>query len=276
MSRTTFFQRDSTGAPATGISHSATSRYDNDTAGPSVTVTEVSASNAPGFYYFDVSPTGSLLVLLDAGSGVTDDAFRYQAFNIQQDSTLVTLGNVADAVWDEALAGHSTAGSAGKALTDVPADTADAVWDEALAGHSMTGTAGKTLADVPAASATADAVWDEALSGHTTSGTAGKALADSATATAAAIADAVWDEASTDHVGAGSFGRMLSVMQSLEGFNRRVISTTYVDNRPTSQTMAVYANSTDATADTNRLSTITITRAFDSVGRPTTSLQVGS
>ena len=66
---------------------------------------------------------------------------------------------------------------------DAVAEIADGVWDEALAGHATAGTAGKALSDAaaaaaPSASAIADAVWDEALSGHLTAGSAGKALSD--------------------------------------------------------------------------------------------------
>ncbi len=67
--------------------------------------------------------------------------------------------------------------------SDAVAEIADGVWDEALAGHTTAGTAGKALSDAaaaaaPSASAIADAVWDEALSGHLTAGSAGKALSD--------------------------------------------------------------------------------------------------
>ena len=37
--------------------------------------------------------------------------------------SLLTVGDIADAVWDEALTGHSTAGSAGKVLADTEANT---------------------------------------------------------------------------------------------------------------------------------------------------------
>lgn len=58
------------------------------------------------------------------------------------------------------------------------ADNADAVWDEALAGHAGAGTAGLALsgATAPTASNVADAVWDEALAGHVAAGSAGQAL----------------------------------------------------------------------------------------------------
>lgn len=65
-------------------------------------------------------------------------------------TTPPTVGAIADQVWDEALAGHATAGSAGAALGNVsagadPATIADAVWDEVLSGHLTSGTTGEAL-----------------------------------------------------------------------------------------------------------------------------------
>jgi hypothetical protein len=98
---------------------------------------------------------------------------------------------------------------------------ADAVWDEALAGHTGAGSAGAKLStttivsdlpgEPPAASAVADAVWDELLSGHTTAGSAGEYLAGAGGGSSpSAIADAVWDEALAGHSSAGSAGSALS------------------------------------------------------------------
>lgn len=63
--------------------------------------------------------------------------------------------------------------------TDAVDEIADGVWDEPLAGHLTAGTTGKALSDAssggsaPSAAAIADAVWDEDLAGHTTAGTGG-------------------------------------------------------------------------------------------------------
>jgi hypothetical protein len=64
---------------------------------------------------------------------------------------------------------------------DFGAEIADAVWDEDLTGHTTADSAGQILGDVatgtpPTAAAIADAVWDEATAGHTTSGTFGEQL----------------------------------------------------------------------------------------------------
>lgn len=65
-------------------------------------------------------------------------------------SASLTVSDIADGVWDEALSGHTTAGTAGKALGDAgagasAADIADAVWDEASTGHTDAGKAGQQL-----------------------------------------------------------------------------------------------------------------------------------
>lgn len=64
--------------------------------------------------------------------------------------------------------------------TDAVAEIADGVWDEALSGHSTAGTAGLALSTASSGgvdpSVLADAIWDEDLSGHATSGTAGAVL----------------------------------------------------------------------------------------------------
>ncbi|MBP9502040.1 MAG: hypothetical protein KBF17_07775 [Candidatus Promineofilum sp.] len=104
-------------------------------------------------------------------------------------TTPPTAGAVADAVWDEAMSGHLTAGTTGEKLNTVStppaaATIADAVWDEAISGHLTAGTTGAILnsASAPTAGEVADAVWDEAAAGHTTAGTTGKALADAGAA----------------------------------------------------------------------------------------------
>lgn len=60
---------------------------------------------------------------------------------------LPSAADIADAVWDEAIAGHLTAGSTGAALNALPsaATVADAVWDEAIAAHLAAGSTGAAL-----------------------------------------------------------------------------------------------------------------------------------
>lgn len=89
-----------------------------------------------------------------------------------------TAAFIADAVWDEATAGHTTAGTTGKALTD--AGSAGDPWATVLPGAYGAGTAGKLVGDnINAPIATVDTVVD-----------AIKAKTDSLTFTVAGQVDA--------------------------------------------------------------------------------------
>jgi len=88
----------------------------------------------------------------DGGTGVGDFDNTTDAL----ESSSVSAADVADAVWDEAMAGHVDAGSAGKALADALAggddaedasttDIADAVCDELLSGHMTEGSLSMAL-----------------------------------------------------------------------------------------------------------------------------------
>lgn len=144
---------------------------------------------------------------------------------------------IADAVWDEALSGHSTPGSAGEALSGATApsaaDVADAVWDEALSGHTTSGSAGEGLssASAPSAADVADAVWDEALSGHTTTGSAGAGL------TAAGSAGDPWSTALPGAYSAGTAGYII-------GNNLDIASSTILQQSGAAPTALPAANAT--------------------------------
>lgn len=92
-------------------------------------------------------------------------------------SDIPSAATIADAVWDEAFSGHTSAGSFGKLTQDVAGyiDTEVAAikakTDNLPASPAATG-------DIPSAAAIADAVWDEATSGHTTGGSFGKLATD--------------------------------------------------------------------------------------------------
>lgn len=79
---------------------------------------------------------------------------------------------------------------------------ADAVWDEAISGHTGSGSTGEALsgASAPSAATVADAVWDEARSGHTSAGTFGAGvLAESLNTQAKADVNAEADSALSDY-----------------------------------------------------------------------------
>lgn len=121
-------------------------------------------------------------------------------------STAIT--EIVNGVLDELLSGHTTAGTVGKAISDI--DTHTDTETSAAAIRAAVGLASANLdtqltaiddyidtevaaikaktdlipaspaatSDIPSAATIADAVWDEALSGHTTAGSGGKALSD--------------------------------------------------------------------------------------------------
>ena len=64
--------------------------------------------------------------------------------------------------------------------TPTAASIADAIWDESLSGHSTAGSAGKKLSDLPLSSAIVNAIWGGATGDHDTAGTMGAALNDAA------------------------------------------------------------------------------------------------
>lgn len=106
---------------------------------------------------------------------------------------LPTGAENADAVWDEALAGHAGAGSAGEALSAATAPSAatvaDAVWDEAISGHLGAGTTGNALN----AAGSAGDPWSTPIPGAYGAGTAGKILGDNVNAPIATVQTGVND-----------------------------------------------------------------------------------
>jgi len=150
-----------------------------------------------------------------------------------------TSADIADAVWDEVLSGHLTAGSTGNALN--AAGSAGDPWSTALPGAYGAGTAGKIIGDnlnatvssrlassaitlssgavtvgtnndktgyslataPPTSTDIADAVWDEVLSGHLTAGSTGNAL------NAAGSAGDPWSTALPGAYGAGTAGKII-------------------------------------------------------------------
>lgn len=129
-------------------------------------------------------------------AAITTRAVAGDAMGITPGASTTIAGDAADAVWDEALAGHAIAGTAGEAQNRLDAD----ISSRAAPGDAMGVSAGGV-------SAVADGIWDEPLAGHLGAGTTGKALDDAgATADPSAIADAVWDEPRASHTTAGTMG----------------------------------------------------------------------
>jgi hypothetical protein len=167
--------------------------------------------------------TDSLQAIRDQGDTAWTTATGFNT------TTPPTVNAIADAVWDELQAGHTTTGSFGEYLdaaissisggggTSITAqdiaDIADAVWDEQMNNHSNGGTGGywltqagtaglklnSMIANIPntgnyeftlsGVGKIADAVWTENLADH--SGTAGS----TAEALDESRAERVWDYA---------------------------------------------------------------------------------
>ncbi len=120
------------------------------------------------------------------GLGTVDASNRVAGIagtaNTLDDLNDPTAAAVADAVFDEALSGHTSAGTAGERLGRIP--NAAAGGNGGLptvdASNHIAGIAGtvNTLDGLndPTAASIADAVFDEALSGHTSAGTAGERM----------------------------------------------------------------------------------------------------
>jgi hypothetical protein len=109
--------------------------------------------------------TALLNELVENDGGVS----RFTENALEQGPGGATAADIADQVWDEATAGHSGAGSAGKALTDALADTNELQGDLTDGGRldlildailADTGTDGVVLADgaITAAKVAADAI----------------------------------------------------------------------------------------------------------------------
>lgn len=140
-----------------------------------------------------------------------------------------TAAAVADAVWDEAKSGHTTAGTFGKSVADVEADTNELQADDyptsiaavksdtaaILIDTAVIGAAGAGLTAIPW-----NAAWDAEVQSEATDALNAydpptKTEMDSGFSglndpTVAEIADGVWDEATSGHSSAGTTGKALT------------------------------------------------------------------
>jgi hypothetical protein len=182
----------------------------------------------PNATHLDPGSMGEKMGRLDAAVGtraVPGDAMDLVNNAVDSGALDVTaVSELAGGVWDEALAGHLGAGTAGQAQSRVDV----VVSTRAIAGDAMTLASGAVDAAALATAAVAKlagGVWDLALSGHTGVGTAGEAqaLIDAAVSTRAvpgsqmaltistlgSVANSVWDEALSGHLASGTTGKGL-------------------------------------------------------------------
>lgn len=147
------------------------------------------------------SVTDLLNLMIEVGIGSP----TYYRFNLGALELAPTGGSapsaatIADAVWDEARAGHVGAGSFGEGVASVQGNLTGSIGSlAAQAKADVNAEADTALADVGVTTTVTGRI-DVAISSRLAS--ASYTAPDNA-----AIADAVWDEARAGHVGAGSFG----------------------------------------------------------------------
>ena len=114
------------GSPATGLTPSITWRVLSDGTSPGAppAVSELDSVNAPGWYYFDATPSEQVVVTVDGGASLpTVERYKSNVIDVSDfaasearlaslDSPFTALKEaLADQVWDEAVVGHASAGS---------------------------------------------------------------------------------------------------------------------------------------------------------------------
>lgn len=215
----------SLGAIASGVDFSATMKASINTEADTALSDVGLTSTVTGRIDAAVS-TRSSQTSVDTLAGYVDNevaAIKAKTDNLPASPAatgdIPSASSIADAVWDEALSGHTTAGSAGKALAD--AGNAGDPWSTAVPGAYGAGTAGKILGDYldAAVSSRASQTSLDTLDDYVDTEVAAiKAKTDLIPASPAAvsdipsassIADAVWDEAVSGHTSAGTTGLAL-------------------------------------------------------------------
>ena len=140
-----------TNAPVTGNAASITSDIIID--GVSSTIAGNPTEIERGYYSFALSQAntnGDQLTIIPVSStsgvqviGVPGSVWTFT--NVSPPTAAV----IADAIWDEAQSGHTSAGTYGLGFSSPSVSAiADGVWDEARSGHTSTGTYGQGVASV--------------------------------------------------------------------------------------------------------------------------------
>jgi hypothetical protein len=145
------------GAP-TGLTLTASTFPDGSDTASDTGLACTEATNRKGVYTFSTTRTGLQLIQLKSGSNVVWFGWAVLAASgtiqasDERTSALNSLASIADAVWDEALSGHTTAGTTGEALNDL-GSAADPLENE-VPGSYASGTAGHALGRIGSAQVT--------------------------------------------------------------------------------------------------------------------------
>ncbi len=182
--------------------------------------TEVAAVEA------DTQDIQSRLPSALVGGRMDSDVGNIQAGAIDA-AAIATDAIDADAIATDAIGAlELSAGAAGK--------IADAAWNEVLAGHLSPGSTGKALDDAAAGASpggVADAVWDEAKSGHVAAGSFGEEVQLHSLSTEVAAVQADTDNIQTRLPGALVGGRMDSDVGNMQAgtVNAAAVATDAID-----------------------------------------------
>lgn len=215
-----------TGAAKTGDAANLTAYVSKDWGAVTVladtSATEMSSSNAPGWYLFDVSQAeANADVLLFTGKSSTPNVSvvgmridtapaNFTAFVAQTGDSFARLG---------APAGASVSADIDTLPTNAELTTALGTADDAMlaqvalvkAKTDLIPAAPAAVGDIPTAGAIADQVWDEAIAGHLGAGSTGAALS------AAGSAGDPWGTALPGAYAAGTAGYLLGNSSSAAG-----------------------------------------------------------
>lgn len=124
---------DANGAAVTAATPTVrvSKQYSTTTAAAAGAVTEIDATNMPGAYFYEatageVDTLGSLLLNITAAGAI---ALNVDVAIVAYDPTTAPsdAASVADAVWDEARAGHVAAGSFGEGVASVQGNVTGSV-----------------------------------------------------------------------------------------------------------------------------------------------------
>ena len=183
--------------------------------------------------------TGYVTARVPATGGNLEGTGAAQIVDYEPNTATATAAEIADAVWDEATAGHTAAGSYGQRFLPLRNSTA-----QAGAGGTITLDAGASAVDdfyanafiyITAGTGAGQIRSISAYTGATKIATITPNwkvnpdntsvfiilpfgfVAGATAPTAAAVADAVWDEARAGHVAAGTFGEGIPVASLPDG-----------------------------------------------------------
>lgn len=254
--RATYSAAGSFGEGVASVQGNVTGSVNSVTTGVTVTTN----NDKTGYSLTQAFPTNFSSLAITAGGAVTvgtnNDKTGYsltQSFPTNFASLAITAGGAVTVGTNNDKTGYS--------LTVTPptsADIADAVWDEALSGHTTAGSAGKALSDAGAAGDP----WSTSVPGAYGAGTAGYILGTNldatvssrSTLTAAAVNAEVVDALNVDtyaEPGSGAPGATISLAQKIgylyKAFRNKVTQTSteyklYADDESTVHQKATVAD----------------------------------